>query len=153
MPVLWLLISSLKSNSELSAYPIQLLPKHPLHQLITYYFTLRYSPIMLAMLRTFVLGISTAFITCITSAMAGYAFARIKGAGSRQLFSLVIALLIVPNIILLVPQFILYAHYHLIRYLLALVPRRVWSNKSLVYLHVSSILPWIPEGTGGSSRD
>src|SRR5512132_453690 len=72
IPVLWLLISSLKSDNELSAYPIQLLPKHPLHQLITYYFTLRNPPIMLAMLRTFVLGISTAFITCITSAMAGY---------------------------------------------------------------------------------
>jgi ABC-type glycerol-3-phosphate transport system permease component len=114
LPVLWLFISSLKSNNELSAYPIQFLPKHPLYQLRTYYFTLRYSPIMLAMLRTFVLGISTAFITCITSAMAGYAFARIKGAGSKQLFSLVIALLIVPNIILLVPQFILYAHYHII---------------------------------------
>ena len=114
IPVLWLLISSLKSNNELSAYPVQLLPKHPLHQLITNYFRLRYSPIMLAMLRTFVLGISTAFITCITSAMAGYAFARIKGAGRKQLFSLVIALLIVPNIILLVPQFILYVHYHLI---------------------------------------
>ncbi|HLO18054.1 MAG TPA: carbohydrate ABC transporter permease [Anaerolineales bacterium] len=114
IPVLWLLISSLKSDNELSAYPIQLLPKHPLYQLITYYFTLRYPPLTLAMLRTFVLGITTAFITCISSAMAGYAFARIKGAGRKQLFSLVIALLIVPNIVLLVPQFILYARYHLI---------------------------------------
>jgi multiple sugar transport system permease protein len=114
LPILWLLISSLKSNSELSAYPIQLLPKHPLHQLITYYFTLRHPPFNLALLRTFMLGMTTAFITCITCAMAGYAFARIKGAGRKQLFSLVIALLIVPNTVLLVPQFILYARYHLI---------------------------------------
>ncbi len=114
IPVLWLLVSSLKSDNELSAYPIQILPKHPLYQLITYYLTLRYLPLTLAMLRTFVLGITTALITCLTSAMAGYAFARIKGAGRKQLFSLVIALLIVPNIVLLVPQFILYARYHLI---------------------------------------
>lgn len=112
LPVFWLFISSFKTDAELSAYPIQFLPKHP--QLITYYFVLLYKPVTTAGLRTITLGITTALITCITSAMAGYAFARIKGAGRKPLFSLVIALLIVPNIVLLVPQFILYSHYHLI---------------------------------------
>ncbi len=113
IPVLWLLVSSLKTNEELSAYPIRLLPAQP--QWIMYYYAVAYPPFIAALLRTFGLGLSTAFITCITSAMAGYAFARIKGVGRKQLFSLVIALLIVPSIVLMIPQFILYANYHLIK--------------------------------------
>jgi ABC-type glycerol-3-phosphate transport system permease component len=112
LPVLWLLLSSFKSQEELSAYPIQFLPQHiDLHR---YYTMLIYSGVTPTLLRTFFLGITTAAITCITCAMAGYAFARIDGIWKKQLFSIVIALMIVPNVILLIPQFILYAHYHII---------------------------------------
>src|SRR5512138_556638 len=72
LPVLWLFISSFKTHAELNAYPIQLLPKHI--GLLPYYLMLRYSGVVPVLVRTFVLGISTAFITCITSALAGYAF-------------------------------------------------------------------------------
>jgi ABC-type glycerol-3-phosphate transport system permease component len=112
LPVIWMFLSSFKTNQELTAYPIQFLPKRP--SLLPYYFIIRYQPLIEAALRTFVVGITTALITCLTSAMAGYAFARINGVGRKQLFSLVIALLIVPTIVLQIPQFVLYAHYHLI---------------------------------------
>ncbi len=112
LPVVWLLISSFKTNSELTAYPIQLLPRHL--NIFTFYFSLMYPPFLLATARTLLLGMTTAMITCITSAMAGYAFARIKGKGRKALFSVVVALLIVPSIVLIIPQFVLYAHYHLI---------------------------------------
>lgn len=112
LPVLWLFLSSFKSREELSAYPMQLLPQHI--DLLRYYNMLVYSEVTPTLIRTFFLGITTAAITCITSAMAGYAFARINGIWRKQLFSIVIALMIVPNIILLIPQFILYAHYHII---------------------------------------
>ena len=112
LPALWIFISSFKSREELIAYPIQFFPKSI--QTINYYLMLRYSGVGAPILRTFILGITTAAITCVTSAKAGYAFARIRVPERKKLFSLVIALLIVPNIVLLVPQFILYARYHLI---------------------------------------
>lgn len=112
LPVLWLFLSSFKSQEELSAYPIQLLPQH--FNLLRYFNMLTYSGVTPTLLRTFFLGITTAAITCITSAMAGYAFARINGIWKKQLFSIVIALMIVPNVILMIPQFILYAHYHIV---------------------------------------
>jgi ABC-type glycerol-3-phosphate transport system permease component len=112
LPVLWLFLSSFKSRAELNAYPIRFLPEQ--FNLNIYLYLLQDPDVVATTLRTFTLGITTAAITCITSAMAGYAFARIKGTLRKQLFSLVIALMIVPNIIMLIPQFILYAHYHLI---------------------------------------
>jgi ABC-type glycerol-3-phosphate transport system permease component len=49
-----------------------------------------------------------------TSAMAGYAFARLGGKGSKSLFTVVIILLIIPSIVVLLPQFILYARLKMI---------------------------------------
>lgn len=112
IPIFWLLVSSLKTNEEYFAYPIVFLPSHP--QWFNYLGVLYYPPFATAIIRTLGLGITTAVITCFTSAMAGYAFARIGGKGSKPLFMIVIILLIVPGIVMLIPQFILYARLDLI---------------------------------------
>ena len=105
LPLVWMLISSFKSAVEYTAYPIQFFPSQL--RWSNYLGILFYPPFTFALLRTFGLGITTAVITCITSAMAGYAFARIGGRGSRHLFMIVIVLLVVPNIVMLLPQFVL----------------------------------------------
>jgi ABC-type glycerol-3-phosphate transport system permease component len=112
LPIFWLLISSLKTNQEFMAYPIKFFPQQP--QWSNYLNILHYPPFSSALLRTFGLGITTAAITCVTSAMAGYAFARIGGKASRNLFKVVIVLLIVPYIVTLLPQFVLYARLKLV---------------------------------------
>ena len=112
LPLFWLLISSLKTNGEYTAYPIKFFPSRP--QWFNYLGILYYPPFISAILRTFGLGITTAAITCVISAMAGYAFARIGGRGSRHLFMTVIVLLILPNIVMLIPQFVLYAKLKLV---------------------------------------
>jgi ABC-type glycerol-3-phosphate transport system permease component len=112
LPLFWLLISSLKTNREYTAYPIKFFPSQP--QWSNYLGILFYPPFTFALLRTFGLGITTAAITCITSAMAGYAFARLGGRSNQKLFMVVIVLLIVPNIVMLLPQFVLYAKLKLV---------------------------------------
>ncbi|MCX6038469.1 MAG: carbohydrate ABC transporter permease, partial [Chloroflexi bacterium] len=94
------------------AFPIKFIPSRP--QWSNYLNILYYPPFSSALLRTFGLGITTAAITCVTSAMAGYAFARIGGKASRNLFKVVIVLLIVPYIVTLLPQFVLYARLKLV---------------------------------------
>ena len=112
LPIFWLLVSSLKTNNEVMAFPIKFIPSQP--QWSNYLNILYYPPFSSALLRTFGLGITTAAITCVTSAMAGYAFARIGGKASRNLFKVVIVLLIVPYIVTLLPQFVLYARLKLV---------------------------------------
>ena len=112
LPLVWLLISSLKTNREYTAYPLKIFPSQP--QWSNYLGFLYYRPFISALLRTFGLGITTAVITCITSAMAGYAFARLGGRSNRNLFMVVIVLLIIPNIVTLLPQFVLYAKLKLV---------------------------------------
>lgn len=112
IPLLWLLISSFKSRSEYTAYPIRFLPSALRWE--NYSFLLDYPPFAAAIWRTFVLGITVAAITCFTSALAGYGFARYNVPGSSKLFWLVIAWLLIPGIVFWIPQFILFARLKLI---------------------------------------
>jgi len=129
IPVIWLLLSSLKLDSDYMAWPIHFLPIN--WQWINYHLVFTMTPFVKIALRTAVLGISTSLIVAITSAMSGYAFARFQDVkGNSQLFRVIIVLLIVPGIVFIIPQFMLYSYLHLI-------PNTYW--------------PWFLGALGGSS--
>jgi ABC-type glycerol-3-phosphate transport system permease component len=111
MPVGWLLVSSLKKPSELLAYPIAFLPKVP--QWNNYVLVFTRQPFILVALRTVALAITAGAIQVFTSAMCGYAFARYQVPGNKIVFPFVVALLILPQIVTLIPQFIVYTRLHL----------------------------------------
>ena len=111
VPVLWFLVSSLKTESEYISYPIKFLPKIPIWQnyidaltLIPYARYAGHSAYLATMFST---------LTVLTSAMAGFAFARIRAPGRDALFSVVLALLIVPGIVTTIPQFIVFSRLKL----------------------------------------
>lgn len=121
-PILFLLVSSLKSNREFTAYPFVFFPAHPRW---SNFMILFYPEFRDTLVRTFGLGLTTAAITCLTSAMTGYGFARFEVPGKNVLFMLVLALIILPSIVTQIPQFILYSQLKLINtfwpwYLMAL---------------------------------
>jgi multiple sugar transport system permease protein len=126
LPVFFLVAASFKQNSEYMTYPIQLFAKVP--QWSNYQAVFTMTPFVKIAARTGILGITTAVITMITSSLAGYAFARFKVPGSGRLFSIVIAMLIVPGIVLLIPQFVMFARLKL----------------------TNSYWPWILGALGGS---
>ena len=112
-PVIWLLLSSLKQDSDYMAWPIHFLPK--VWRWINYELVFTMTPFITIALRTAVLGILFSTIIAISSAMGGYAFARFQDVkGNSRLFRVIIVLLIVPGIVFLIPQFMLYSYLHLI---------------------------------------
>ena len=113
IPVIWLLLSALKQDSDYMAWPIHFLPM--VWQWINYELVFTMTPFIKIALRTAVLGISTSLIIATTSAMGGYAFARFQDVkGNSRLFRVIIVLLIVPGIVFLIPQFMVYSYLHLI---------------------------------------
>ncbi len=112
-PIIWLLLSSLKQDSDYMAWPIHFLPM--VWRWINYELVFTMTPFITIALRTAVLGIIYSTIIAITSAMGGYAFARFQDVkGNHRLFRVIIVLLIVPGIVFLIPQFMLYSYLHLI---------------------------------------
>lgn len=110
-PVVWLLITSLKIPIEYLSYPIQFLPKVPQWDNYVQVFTLM--PFWRYAWQTFRLAMSFSILCVISSSMAGFAFARIPVPGRNRLFSIIVALIIIPAIVTVIPQFIVFAKLRL----------------------------------------
>lgn len=104
-------VASFKLDEEYMAYPIVIFPE--IWHWENYSIIFELTPFAQIALRTGVLAVSTAMITALISALVGYAFARYSVPGSSQLFGIVVAMLIVPFIVILIPQFIIYARLKL----------------------------------------
>jgi multiple sugar transport system permease protein len=108
IPVVYLISTSLKSESEYISEQLQFLPKSP--QWRNYYLALTMIDFGRYALNSFLLATSFATLTVITSSMAGYGFARIPAVGRSRLFSIVVALILIPASIFIIPQFVLFSN-------------------------------------------
>jgi multiple sugar transport system permease protein len=110
-PLVWLVISSLKNDGEVMVYPIQLLPSSP--QWDNYIEAVTVVDYGSAMLRSFLLAMGYATLTVLSSAFVGFGFARHRAPGRDALFFLVVSMLILPQLVVVLPQFVLYSRYGL----------------------------------------
>ena len=110
-PVFFMTVASFKFDEEYMAYPIVVFPE--IWRWENYSLIFELTPFAKIALRTGVLAVGTATINALVSSMVGYAFARYKVRGSSQLFGIVVAMLIVPYIVLLIPTFIIFARLKL----------------------------------------
>ena len=111
LPIVWLLLTSFKAPTEYLSYPIQILPKVP--QWANYAQVFDRIPFWRYAGQTFFLAMSFSVLCVLTSAMAGFSFARLRAPGRNRLFSVVVTLIIVPTIVTVIPQFIVFARLHL----------------------------------------
>ena len=112
IPVLWLLLGSLKLNGEFGAYPVRILPRTPIWS--NYYEAVTIAPFFVYAGRSFLLASIYTVLTVITSALCGFGFARHRAPGRNKLFILVVAMIMVPGIVTIIPQFILYSRLRLV---------------------------------------
>ena len=113
LPVIWFVITSLKVDTEYLSYPIKFWPAK--FQWVNYaeVFNPRYQVLRYAG-RTLLLSLATSGLTILSSSMGGFAFARFQDVpGRNRLFGIVIMMLMIPGIVMVIPQFIVYARLKL----------------------------------------
>ena len=110
-PVFFMTVASFKVDAEYMKYPIVVFPE--IWHWENYGLVFSMTPFAEIALRTGILAVGTATINALISSLVGYAFARYSVPGSSQLFGVVVAMLIVPFIVILIPQFIIYARLKL----------------------------------------
>ena len=107
VPLAWFAITSFKPQEEYMSYPVKFFPRH------LYLETYRAALTMIDYFRfaghSVILSLTHTTLTVITSAMAGFAFARFNVPARNKLFVIVVAMLIVPAIIMQIPQFIIFS--------------------------------------------
>lgn len=103
-PLIWMIVTSLKSEAEVSANPLNLVPTH----LEFGNYVTAWTSVMPFFLNSVMLGVICVVGVLIVSSLAGYAFARLEFPGKDFAFSLVLATAIIPGIVYLLPQYLLF---------------------------------------------
>ncbi|WP_069650046.1 carbohydrate ABC transporter permease [Caloranaerobacter ferrireducens] len=103
VPLYWLIVSSLKTDAEITMFPPTLWP-HQIN-LKNFPYVWKYLHFTRTFLNSLIVSISTTVLIVIFSTMAGYAFAKKKFIGSKFLMTVLIGTMTIPATVLLLPLF------------------------------------------------
>ncbi len=104
-PLLWMLSVSLMPSGAASTYPPPLLPANP--TLAHYRQLILHGGIATAFANSLGLAIAATLISTLFNTLAGYAFAKLRFAGREPLFALLLAALVIPGQVAMLPLFLM----------------------------------------------
>jgi len=103
-PLLWMIVTSLKPDSEIFSYPINWIPKAPT---LEYYFRLfERFPLLLWFRNSLIVASITTSLSLVVDILAAYPLARIPFRGRRIVLLIILSTFLLPREILLVPLFL-----------------------------------------------
>ena len=105
LPLCWMVSASFMPSGEASAVPPRLLPSAPTAEHYRALFT-RLSVARHLLNSTLIAGAVTA-IALVLNSMAGYAFAKLRFSGRERLFRVLLAALVIPAQVAMLPLFLL----------------------------------------------
>lgn len=107
MPFIWMLSASFKETAHVFDFPIRWIPGKPI---VRNYFDVWFAqvPFIIYFFNSVKVSALSVAGDVFTSALAGYAFAKINFKGRNIAFVLYVATLMFPSQMLLVPRFVLY---------------------------------------------
>jgi len=115
IPTLWMISSSLKASTEIFVHPVVWIPKDP--QWNNYLKIFKILPFGKFIVNTIIVTGLAVLGTIVSSLMVGYSFARLRWPGRTVFFSLMLATMLLPEVITLVPRFILFRSLNEMRFL------------------------------------
>lgn len=108
LPFVWGISTSLKPNPETYTYPPRWIPKHlTFENYGEVLVTSRTTPITRAYINSLIVALSTVFLVLFVDSLTAYAFARLKFRGRDLLFTIIVASLLIPGQITIIPVFLL----------------------------------------------
>ena len=119
LPLLWLLVSSFMTNAQINRFPPTIIPDS-LH-LDGYRYVFETGRFGRWFLNSTIVAFTTVVSNLVFCSLAGYAFARMHFRGSRVLLALMLATLVIPFQLTMIPTFLLFKHLGLIDSLGALI--------------------------------
>jgi ABC-type glycerol-3-phosphate transport system permease component len=111
-PFAWLVLAALKTKAEWVSIPAKILPETPRWENFTHALTEINFPAYLG--NSLFLSFLYAILVTFSSAAVGFGFARLRGHGKRPLFVLVLSTMMLPQILTLIPTYVLFARVGLV---------------------------------------
>jgi len=123
LPFFWMVMTSLKAESEVLRMPPQWIPKD--WQWINYVKAWNVAPFGRYFFNSFVIAIITTIGEVITAILAAYAFAKMCFFGKNVIFAVLLGTLMIPGEMLLIPNYVT-------------ITRLGWYNR-----YEALIIPWL----------
>lgn len=109
LPAIWVLVTSLKRAEDIIRMPPEWIPRPPTlaHYVEVLFSSSRTARIGRAFLNSAIVSLGSVIVVVISSAMAAYPLARMQFRGRNVIFALLVGSLMIPNAVILVPQYVL----------------------------------------------
>jgi multiple sugar transport system permease protein len=104
-PFIWMLLSSFMTNAEITSSPLTVFPSSLYLQ--NYRIVFRDIPILRAFLNSIIVSSVVTFFVLFTSSLSGFMFAKMRFRGNNALFTYVLASLLFPTHVILIPLYLL----------------------------------------------
>jgi multiple sugar transport system permease protein len=106
LPFAWMISTSLKLDGREISMPPQWIPDPIVWE--NYYRALTALPMLLFLRNTLIVTITATALGVIAASLAGYAFGRLRFPGRDLLFGLCLSTLMLPGIVTMIPEFLLF---------------------------------------------
>ena len=121
VPFLWMLGTSLKSSTEIVHLPPTLIPERPTLQSYITIFTDPHVPLIRFYFNSLIVSVSVVALVLFTSSLAGFVFAKYQFFGKDLLFTLILATMMIPFQVTMIPLYLIVARLGLIDGLAGLI--------------------------------
>jgi multiple sugar transport system permease protein len=119
LPFLWMLLTSLKSNLEIISSNGAFLPQNPSFE--GYRTVFKEAPFFRWLINSTITSVVVTIVTMFTSALGGYIFAKFDFMGKRVLFLIILATMMIPFQVVMIPTYLIISKLGLINHLSAIV--------------------------------
>lgn len=103
IPIVWMLLSSIKPSGEITAFPPRFFPRN--FSLENYRTVFELVPIGRYFLNTVLYAAIVSVVSLLFNSLAGYAFARMQFKGKNILFTILLASMMIPFQVIMIPVF------------------------------------------------
>jgi ABC-type glycerol-3-phosphate transport system permease component len=131
-PLYWLVSSSVKSLSDINAFPPMWIPSQL--EWINYPTLFQTLPFWTYLQNTLIITLTSVAGTTFSSSLVGYSFARLRFPGRNVLFIIALSTLMVPGWVTLIPQFIMFRIFGWLDTFSPLIVPQLFANASYLFL-------------------
>jgi len=104
-PLIWMVLTSIKPQSELFVFPIKLLPEHVTFE--HYERLLEDTPFLSYFWNSVVLSVATTVVVMVVATLGGYSLARFKYRGRETIAIAVLCTYLMPSVVLIIPLYLM----------------------------------------------
>lgn len=109
LPFIWMLSTSFKELQDVFGYPPVLIAENPTFE--NYRFIFQDADMVQVLANTVVISLSATLLSLFFTSLGGYGFAKFAFPGKPGLFAFLLATMIVPGAVMMVPSFVLMRHF------------------------------------------